>query len=241
MLYRIFFYLLGISPCQWVVVSFLNLCTLSLCFSVTTLYSVPNFLTISPFSADMFSPSDFSILFIFLSYLSFSVDLLKAMIFISSSSIYQHPPLHLRFCSSDIIPEFHKLNIVAYYILSIGWPLDGHWMSSNSVYSKLKSTPLYLGILLVSISGIALRFKTCGSRLHPLDSQLHHLCTLGSSPIACCTLSSCSIHHSLWAHSSVHWGTLFLKPSSSTDSLFVYKIWRLWQPFFNFVHSLFVF
>lgn len=121
--------------------------SLSLCFSVTTLYSVPNFLTISPFSADIFplvtSPSYLS-----LSYLSFSVDLLKAMIFISSSSIYQHHTPSIWDFSSDIIPEFHKLNssclLYTFNWMAIGWPLD---VLKLSIF-KTEVNPLYLGSFL---------------------------------------------------------------------------------------------
>ena len=114
-----------------------------------------------------------------------SVDLLKTMIFISSSSIYQH---HIPIWEISVQISFLNpinLTLVAYYTLSIGCP--------QTQYITNSSQPPLLGILLVSISGIALSFKTSGSRFHSLDSQLHQPCTLGSSPIARCTLSSCSI------------------------------------------------
>ena len=111
-----------------------------------------------------------------------------------------HP--HLRDFSSDLIPESHKLN-------SSGLLYTFHWMSSNSVYYKLKSTPFtwdpscfYLRNSLkfqdqwlkVSLFGF-----TASSALHPWK-QPH--CSLYPQQL---------LHHpSIWAHSSVHWrGHLF--------------------------------
>ena len=164
--------------------------SLSLCFSCHNTLQCSKLSHNKPVLSWHFPASDFSVSFIFI-FILFILQCWPSqnndLHFFKFRLPTSHP--YLRDFSSDLIPEFHKLN-------SSGLLYIFHWMAigcPQTQYITNSSQPPLLGILLVSISGIALSFKTSGSRFHPLDSQLHQPCTLGSSPIARCTLSSCSI------------------------------------------------
>ena len=98
-----------------------------------------------------------------------------------------------------------NLTLVAYYILSIGWPLVGHWMSSNSVYYKLNSTPFTWDPSCFYLRN-SLKFQDQWLKVSPFGFT-------ASSPLHPWKQPHCLLypqqllhHHSLWAHSSVHWG-----------------------------------
>lgn len=109
--------------------------SLSLCFSCHNILQHSKLSHNKPVLSWYFPPSDSSILFIFI-FILFILQCWPSqnndLHFFKFHLPTSHP--HLRDFSSDLIPEFHKLN-------SSGLLYTFHWMSSNSVYYKLKSTP----------------------------------------------------------------------------------------------------